>query len=157
MFINIPYWWITCTVKRPSVEIEGLLIFTSRYPIFGVIRDTLHLNNSLKIPRWWSEAINQSTDNTIAKRSTIKGQAGVYKRLHKQLKIEQHVQTPCRCSEIAVLAPIVAPFELLLNDTYVLKRIGHCFYRLSKLTIFYFPIMSNLSYCPLTWHFCSEE
>ena len=38
----------------------------------------------------------------------------------------------------------------------VLKRIGHHLNRLSKLTIYYSFIMSNFSFCPLTWHFCSE-
>ena len=38
----------------------------------------------------------------------------------------------------------------------VLKRIGHNLNRLSKLTIYYSFIMSNFSFCPLTWHFCSE-
>ena len=39
----------------------------------------------------------------------------------------------------------------------VLKRIGTHLTRLSKLTIYHSFIMSNLSYCPLTWHFCSEQ
>ena len=38
----------------------------------------------------------------------------------------------------------------------VLKRIGHHLSRLSKLTIYHSFILSNFSYCPLTWHFCSE-
>ena len=39
----------------------------------------------------------------------------------------------------------------------VLKRIGKHLNKLSKLTIYYSFIMSNFSYCPLTWHFCGEQ
>ena len=39
----------------------------------------------------------------------------------------------------------------------VLKRIGTNLNRLAKLTIYHSFIMSNLSYCPLAWHFCSEK
>ena len=38
-----------------------------------------------------------------------------------------------------------------------LKRIGKHLNRLGKLTIYYSFIMSNFSYCPLTWHFCGEQ
>ena len=39
----------------------------------------------------------------------------------------------------------------------VLKRIGHHLNKASKMTIYYSFILSNLSYCPLTWHFCTEH
>jgi hypothetical protein len=39
----------------------------------------------------------------------------------------------------------------------VLKRIGNYLNRLGKLTIYHSFIISNFSYCPLTWHFCSEQ
>jgi hypothetical protein len=39
----------------------------------------------------------------------------------------------------------------------VLKRIGKHLNHLGKLTIYYSFIMSNFSYCPLTWHFCGEQ
>ena len=39
----------------------------------------------------------------------------------------------------------------------VLKRIGHHLNKTSKLTIYHSFILSNLSYCPLTWHFCTEQ
>ena len=39
----------------------------------------------------------------------------------------------------------------------VLKRIGQHLNKLAKMTIYHSFIMSNLSYCPLTWHFCSER
>ena len=38
-----------------------------------------------------------------------------------------------------------------------LKRIGKHLNCLGKLTIYYSFIMSNFSYCPLTWHFCGEQ
>lgn len=39
----------------------------------------------------------------------------------------------------------------------VLKRIGKYLNKLGRLTIYYSFILSNLNYCPLTWHFCSEK
>ena len=39
----------------------------------------------------------------------------------------------------------------------VLKRIGQYLNKLAKMNIYHSFIMSNLSYCPLTWHFCSER
>ena len=39
----------------------------------------------------------------------------------------------------------------------VLKRIGKHLDRFGKLTIYHSFIMSNFSYCPLTWHFCTEQ
>ena len=39
----------------------------------------------------------------------------------------------------------------------VLKRIGKHLCKLGKLTIYHSFIMSNLNYCPLAWHFCSEQ
>lgn len=39
----------------------------------------------------------------------------------------------------------------------VLKRIGKHFCKLGKMTIYHSFIMSNLNYCPLAWHFCSEQ
>jgi hypothetical protein len=39
----------------------------------------------------------------------------------------------------------------------VLKRIGKYLDRFGKLTIYHSFIMSNVSYCPLIWHFCTEQ
>ena len=39
----------------------------------------------------------------------------------------------------------------------VLKRVGKYLNKLSKLTIYHSFILSNFHYCPVTWHFCSEE
>jgi hypothetical protein len=39
----------------------------------------------------------------------------------------------------------------------VLKRIGKYLNKLGRLTIYYSFILSNLTYCPITWHFCSEK
>ena len=38
----------------------------------------------------------------------------------------------------------------------VLKRIGKHLCRLGKFYIYHSFILSNLNYCPLTWHFCGE-
>ena len=39
----------------------------------------------------------------------------------------------------------------------VLKRVGKHLCKLGKLTIYHSFIMSNFSYCPLVWHFSSEQ
>ena len=37
-----------------------------------------------------------------------------------------------------------------------MKRIGRNINKLGRLTMYYSFIMSNLNYCPLTWHFTGE-
>ena len=39
----------------------------------------------------------------------------------------------------------------------VLKRLGSYLTKLNKLTIFHNFILSNLNFCPLAWHFCTEK
>jgi hypothetical protein len=39
----------------------------------------------------------------------------------------------------------------------VLTRIGKHLDKCGKLTIYHSFIMSHFSYCPLTWHFCTEQ
>jgi hypothetical protein len=39
----------------------------------------------------------------------------------------------------------------------VLKRIGSYLNKLGHLTIYYSFILSNFTYCPVTWPFCSEK
>jgi hypothetical protein len=39
----------------------------------------------------------------------------------------------------------------------ILKRIGKYLAKLGRLTIYYSYIFSNFNYCPVTWHFCSEQ
>ena len=39
----------------------------------------------------------------------------------------------------------------------ILKRLGRYLDRLSKLTIFHTFILSNLNFCPLAWHFCTDK
>ena len=38
----------------------------------------------------------------------------------------------------------------------ILKRIGKNICKLGKLNIYHFFILSNFSYCHLSWHFCGE-
>ena len=39
----------------------------------------------------------------------------------------------------------------------ILKRIGKYMNRLGRLTSYYSFILSNLNYCPVIWHYCSEK
>ena len=46
---------------------------------------------NLKISKGQSESVNRkSTDNTMAKRKSTKGQTTIYKTLRRKLKIEQY-------------------------------------------------------------------
>jgi hypothetical protein len=55
--------------------------------------------------------------------------------------------------QILSVANICKKAERQLN---VLKRIGKHLDRFGKLNIYHSFIMSNFSYCPLTWHFCND-
>lgn len=69
------------------------------------------------------------------------------------------------CDDEVKLLEITIDFKLDFNKNIsnickkaarqlnVLKRIGSKLSRLAKLTIYHSFILSNLSYCPLTWHF----
>ena len=48
------------------------------------------------MPKGQSESINRRTDNTMAKRKGTKGQATIYKTLHRKQKIEQHEPSKTR-------------------------------------------------------------
>lgn len=73
------------------------------------------------------------------------------------------------CEETVKLLGVDIDFKLNFNthisnllkkasqQLNILKRIGKNLTKLNKLTIFYTFIMSNFSYCPLTWHFCSKK
>ena len=74
-----------------------------------------------------------------------------------------------KCDDEVKLLGITIDFKLNFNNHIsnickkaarqlnVLKRIGTHLNKLSKLTIYHSFILSNLSYCPLAWHFCSEK
>jgi hypothetical protein len=67
------------------------------------------------------------------------------------------------------LLDITIDFKLYFNthisDIYqkasrqlnVLKRVGKRLSKLGKITIYHSFIMSNFSYCPLTWQLCTEQ
>jgi hypothetical protein len=73
------------------------------------------------------------------------------------------------CEDEVKLLGVAIDFKLSLNthisnickmavrQLNALKRIGKHLNHLGKLTIYYSFIMSNFSYCPLTWHFCGEQ
>ena len=59
-----------------------------------------------------------------------------------QLNFDQHISSLCRKAG---------------QQLNVLKRLSPFLSKLSRLTIFYTFILSNFNYCPLAWHFCSEN
>ena len=59
-----------------------------------------------------------------------------------QLNFDQH--TSCLCRKVG-------------QQLNVLRRLSPFLSKLYRLTIFYTFILSNFNYCPLAWHFCSEN
>jgi hypothetical protein len=59
-----------------------------------------------------------------------------------QLKFDQHISNLCRKAS---------------QQLNVLKRLGSYLTKLNKLTIFHTFILSNLNFCPLAWHFCTDK
>jgi hypothetical protein len=76
--------------------------------------------------------------------------------------------TVLECEKEAKLLDVTIDFMLYFNihitnmcrkaarQLNILKRTGYHLDRLSRMTIYYSFIVSNFSYYPLTWHFCSE-
>lgn len=56
------------------------------------------------------------------------------------LNFDNHIKTICKKA---------------VQQLNILKRIGRNLCKLSRLTIFHTFILSNLNFCPLSWHFCS--
>ena len=73
-----------------------------------------------------------------------------------------------KCEENVKLLGVTLDFQLNFNthvsnickkaskQLNVLKRIGKHLCKLGKLNIYHSFILSNFSYCPLTWHVCGE-
>ena len=59
-----------------------------------------------------------------------------------QLNFDTHISTICRKAS---------------QQLNIIKRLGPYLNRLNKLTIFHTFILSNFSFCPLAWHFCTEK
>ena len=74
-----------------------------------------------------------------------------------------------KCEDEVKLLGVTIDFELNFNthianickkasrQLNILKRIGKYLTKLGRLTIYYPYIFSNFNYCPVTWHFCSEQ
>ena len=90
-------------------------------------------------------------------------------KTHKQNIVFNLNGNSIKCDDEVKLLGVTIDFKLDFNthisnickkaarQLNVLKRIGTHLNRLAKLTIYHSFIMSNLSFCPLTWHFCSEK
>jgi hypothetical protein len=75
-------------------------------------RETQFCKNTKKILKGQSEAINRrQTDSTMAKIKRTKGQATIYKTLHRKKKIEQHEP-----HSKLVIEPPVFTSKLLIYD-----------------------------------------
>jgi hypothetical protein len=59
-----------------------------------------------------------------------------------QLNVDAHISTICRKAS---------------QQQNILKRLGSYLNRLNKLTIFHTFIRSNFNFCPLSWHFCTDN
>jgi hypothetical protein len=90
-------------------------------------------------------------------------------KTHKQNIVFDLNGSKINCDDEVKLLEITIDFKLDFNkhissigkkaarQLNVLKRIGSNLSRLAKLTIYHSFILSNLSYCPLTWHFCTDK
>ena len=91
-------------------------------------------------------------------------------KIHQQNIVFDLNGSKINCDDEVKLLGITIDFKLDFNkhisnickkkparQLNVLKRIGSNLSRLAKLTIYHSFILSNLSYCPLTWHFCTEK
>ena len=89
-------------------------------------------------------------------------------KTHDAISSFQLNDTVIHCEDNVTLLGVNIDFMLNFNDHIsdickkasqqlaVLKRIGRFLTKHGKLTIFKSFIMSNLNYCPLTWHFCNQ-
>ena len=83
------------TLNIGTQDLQWRCLFETKYWILVISKDNpfKHLcdEKSLKIPKGYSEAVNQRrTDNTMANQKRIKGQTAIYKTWHRKLKIEQN-------------------------------------------------------------------
>ena len=83
--------------------------------------------------------ILKNSDNEIICEEVVK-LSGI--DIDYKLNFDQHISDLCRKAG---------------QQLNVLKRLSPLLSRLNKLTIFYTFILSNFNYCPLAWHFCSEN
>ena len=90
------------------------------------------------------------------------------RRLDKNMKICIQNST-LSCEEAVILLEIEIDYQLNFDihissicrkasqQLNILKCLGPYLDRLSKLTIFHSFILSNFNFCPLAWHFCTDE
>ena len=76
-------------------------------------------------------------DLSISQRGNVLGVTIDFK-----LKFDLHVSNICKMAS---------------RQLGILKRIGKNICKLGKLNIYHSFILSNFSYCPLSWHFCGEK
>ena len=93
---------------------------------------------------------------------------GVWKRTHERSPTFKFGSIEITCDEEVKLLGVDIDFKLSFENHIsnlckkaakqlnVLKRIEKKLSRLNKLSIFHIFILSNFSFCPLTWHFCSD-
>ncbi len=137
---------------------DNTLSFKSKNP--DTLVKTLE-NDSLKLIKWFNENHMKATPE--------KFQAIAFGRKTHNLQISFNLDgVNIKCDEEVKLLGVTFDFMLNFNthianicrktarQLNVMKRIGRNINKLGRLTMYYSLIMSNLNYCPLTWHFTGE-
>lgn len=113
--------------------------------------------------------INWFSDNKMQANPDKFQALAIGKRTHEKKIVFNINDVNISCEDEVKLLGVTIDYRLNFNthisnickkaarQLNVLKRIGKNLSRLGKLTIYYSFIMSNFSYCPLAWHFCSEQ
>lgn len=119
-------------------------------------------NDSLTLVKWFSD--NQMQANPDKFQGIAIGQ----KSKNENLSFNLGGDCIINCDEEVKLLGVTIDFKLKFDihisnickkaskQLGVLKRIGKNLCKLGKLNIYHSFILSNFSYCPLTWHFCGE-
>lgn len=118
-------------------------------------------NDSIQLIKWFSD--NKMKANPDKFQAISIGDKT--KKLNLSFNLDDNIIS---CDEDVKLLGVTLDFKLNFNKQVselckkaskqlnVLKRIGKHLCKLGRLTVYHSFILSNFSYCPLTWHFCGE-
>ena len=131
------------------------------HPDFNVLTSVLESESNVLI-NWFK--VNKMQANPDKFQVLAVGK----KTFDKNMKICTHNST-LSCEETVKLLGFEIDYQLNFDihissicrqasqQLNIFKRLGPYLDRLSKLTIFHSFILSNLNFCPLAWHFCTDK
>ena len=158
VFINDIFYFIKHSSLYNYAD-DNTLSFSS--PDYDILISTLEAESQVLIDWFKDNKMQANPDKfqvlavgkkTFAKNPSIKIQNNILSceetvkllgiDIDYQLKFDQRISNLCRKAS---------------QQLNVLKRLGSYLTKLNKLTIFHTFILSNLNFCPLAWHFCTEK